>query len=76
MDMRICPYCGKEMVRGSLPNETPPYFLPAGERAPLFRMIVPRSGIELVPDPSATVWQEAIAYYCKDCRIVVAQTRE
>lgn len=70
-----CPYCNEEMKKGTLPNETHPYWLPEGKKAPFFRLVVPKAGVRLVVEDSA-VWQKATAFYCPKCKIVIARTEE
>ncbi len=71
-----CPYCDEEMKKGSIPNECHPYWLPEGKRTPLIRMIVPKSAVRLVLGESSALWQEATAWYCPDCKIVIAHTEK
>ena len=69
-----CPYCGEEMKKGTIPNECHPYWLPEGKMAPPIRLVVPKAAVRLVLDKSSAVWQKAMAWYCQNCKIVIAKT--
>lgn len=76
MKLGICPYCSKEMKRGSIPNgDVRPYWLPEEELGLSLRFLVPKGGIKLVLGDMG--WQfNATAYYCPDCKIVIAETEK
>ena len=72
-----CPYCNEEMKKGTLPNETHPYWLPEGERDQIFRFMVPTAGVRLALDDDSPLHpKRASAYYCPKCRIVLARTEK
>ncbi len=74
MELNICPYCGNEMQKGTLPNETHPYWLPDGKNSPPFRFVVPKAGLRLVLEYSGSFGHHAKAFYCPNCEIVIATT--
>ena len=74
MYIKDCPYCGQEMKPGTLPNETYPYWLPDGKMAPPVRFVVPKSGVTLVVRSNSLLLKKATAYYCPNCKVVIAPT--
>ncbi|HHU53020.1 MAG TPA: hypothetical protein GXZ43_02930 [Clostridiaceae bacterium] len=75
MQLEKCPYCGNEMEKGSLPNETHPYWLPADIKATPLRYVVPKSGVKLkLEDSTFFEYHKTTAYYCSNCKIIIAET--
>ena len=67
-----CPYCNLEMKKGSIPGEGHPCWISEGTFIPPIRAFVPDSGIRLVLDKSSMFYKRAEAYYCSECKIVIA----
>ena len=76
-DTMNCPYCGKEMQAGYIPNGGQPVqWIPAGERPSFFSFSAAKNAIRLVKQfaPIRANGYKAQAYCCTDCKIVIAQT--
>ncbi|MCR4926911.1 MAG: PF20097 family protein [Lachnospiraceae bacterium] len=69
-----CPYCGRIMKKGTLPNETHPYWVAEGESASKVRGMVPRNGVKLALEEKTLFYKKALAYYCDACKKVIAST--
>lgn len=76
-----CPYCGKEMEKGTLRSNGGNYFLPDGQKAfwlrfPTKRYIDKVGAVALPPDPWSTDFWETdwpIAYCCRDCKKIIIE---
>lgn len=76
-----CPYCGKEMEKGTLRSGGGNYFLPDGKkpswmRFPTIGYIERTRSIALPPDPwdmdlFANEWP--VAYCCRDCKKIIIE---
>lgn len=70
-----CPYCGKTMERGELPNEVHPYWIPEGKSLPPISGIIPSGAVKLkINQNEELFYQRAEAYYCPNCKIIIAHT--
>lgn len=78
--MKECPYCKGQMEPGFIGGESAPlYWIPEGKRDTMFRYHVPDAGIEL--NQNSTMRNKLFvyryrseAYYCKTCKLVIADT--
>lgn len=73
-----CPYCGKEMQDGIIPNGGQPVqWIPEGSKPSYFNFTKAENGILLMNDFSLFRRNaySAKAAYCEDCKIVIAHTK-
>lgn len=73
-----CPYCGTEMLAGYIPNGNQPVqWIPAGERPSLLSFSVAEHGVTLMNQykPFKANGYKAEAYYCSDCKLIIAPTK-
>ena len=70
----ICPYCQTEMILGYLTNGTQPVqWIPEGKKESLLSFSVADEGVAL-PSRFTMRGYRAKAYYCPNCKIVIAKT--
>lgn len=68
-----CPYCNKEMLSGYIPNDDQPVqWLPDGERPSLLAYTTAEKGVTLMSKYALLIGYKATAFYCKECKIVIA----
>ena len=73
-----CPYCGKEMESGYIPNGYQPVqWIPEGERPSLLSFSTSETGVTLDNkfSPFKANGYRAAAFYCADCGIVIAPVK-
>ena len=73
-----CPYCGKEIQAGYIPNGGQPVqWIPDGKKPSIFSFSVAEEGISLVNQykPVKTNGYKADAHYCSNCKVVIAPTK-
>lgn len=77
----ICPYCGKEMEKGTLHSRGGNYFLPDGESSPIStlpgkRYFQKSNAISLPPG----LWELSptwpVAYCCRDCKKIIIEYQQ
>ncbi|MDO4732089.1 MAG: PF20097 family protein [Bacillota bacterium] len=71
-----CPRCDGEMQAGYIHNGSQPVqWIPAGKKASPFSFSKSKAGITLINkfEPFKTNGYTAEAYFCPDCKIVVAE---
>lgn len=74
----ICPYCKQEMLLGYIPNaQQPVQWLPEGKKPSPFSFSTSDDGIELKNSfkPFKLNGYVAEAYYCPNCKIVIAKAK-
>lgn len=72
-----CPYCNQEMLSGYIPNGNQPVqWLPDGEKPSMLAFTTAEKGVTLVNKfaPLKANGYKATAFYCKECKIVIAPT--
>ena len=72
-----CPYCKKEMSEGYIHNGRQPiHWIPEDGKPSAFAFKTARGGVSLRHKPTtpAINGYQAEAYYCADCRMVLAKT--
>ena len=75
-----CPYCGKEMIKGTVRHNGCSYFLPDGEKRPAFytaAALKKRNAVALGPNPyrlDYNDWPEA--YICEECKKIILPYNE
>ncbi len=72
-----CPCCNKEMQSGYIHNGSQPVqWIPDGKKPSMFSFSTTKEGIRLVNkfEPFKSNGYSAEAYFCSDCKIVVAPT--
>lgn len=70
-----CPYCEKDMLTGDIPNgQQPVQWIPEGERPAFLSYSIAPQGIPLNNQfhPFKINGYKAVAYCCRDCKIVLA----
>ncbi len=71
-----CPYCGRDMNIGYLFSERKPnQWIPANKKPPIWVKSVTADGVKL-NNKSGMTGHKATAYYCNNCKIVIAPTEE
>ena len=75
-DRITCPYCGKEMEKGEIPNEVNPFWIPEGKLLPPVDNIIPAGAVKLKITNKECVfgYKRARADYCPDCKIIITYT--
>lgn len=74
-----CPYCQKKMQLGYVPNWSQPVqWLPDGKRPSIFAFSAAADGVLLINQfkPLKAYGYKAKAYYCPNCKVVIARTQE
>ena len=72
-----CPYCSQEMAAGYIPNgDQPVQWLPDGEKPSVLAFTTAEKGVALVNKfaPFKANGYKAAAFYCKECKFVIAPT--
>ncbi len=71
-----CPYCKKEMKQGYLHNGRQPiHWIPDGGKPAILAYNTAKGGVSLQHKPTSGIGgYRAEAYYCADCRVVIAKT--
>ena len=63
-----CPYCGNEMSIGKIYSKYGAFFVPNGEKLPLFPLLMrdrfSNMGGAIITDPPQS-------YYCKECKKLI-----
>lgn len=73
-----CPCCKNWMLSGYIPNGGQPVqWIPDGQKPAFFSFTTTERGITLVNkfSPFRTGGYRAKAYYCADCKLVIAPTK-
>lgn len=71
-----CPFCGKEMIKGTFRSRGKNYFLPDGQKLPIIysvKAMAKRNAILLPPDflNISDIGNWPIAYACPDCKKII-----
>lgn len=73
-----CPYCKKEMSEGYIHNGRQPiHWIPDGAKPAMLAYNIAKGGVSLRHKPTGPAiinGYSAEAYYCADCRVVIAKT--
>ena len=72
-----CPYCNKEMALGYVQNgQQPVQWMPDGKKPSMLSHKTTKEGVTLVNEfaPFKANGYKAEAYYCMNCKIVIAPT--
>ena len=73
-----CPYCQEEMRLGYIPNgEQPVQWIPNGERPSVLSFSIAEQGVPLINQfkPLKANGYKAEAYYCSNCKVIIAPTK-
>lgn len=72
-----CPYCSKEMRLGYFHNaERPIQWIPDGKKSTILNFAVAEGAVAFGEKYSLIKGYVAQAYYCEECNIVIAKTKE
>ncbi|MBQ2776600.1 MAG: MarR family transcriptional regulator [Peptococcaceae bacterium] len=73
-----CPYCSKEMMYGSIYNgRNPIHWIPNDSKPSVLAFKTAKNSVILRHQTASVLnGYSAEAYYCADCRIVIAKTEE
>lgn len=72
-----CPYCSKEMLCGYLWNDrSPVQWIPDGKKTPMLNFKVAKDAVALGSKLELLSGYKAQAYYCNECRIVIAKAED
>ena len=72
-----CPYCSQEMAHGFLCNASQPIqWIPDGKRPSMWKFSSVDHGVTLGGEYNFLKGYTAEAYYCGDCRMVIAKTEQ
>lgn len=71
-----CPYCKKEMSKGYIHSGRQPiHWIPDGVKPAMLAYNIAKGGVSLRHKPTSGIGgYRAEAYYCADCRVVMAKT--
>ena len=71
-----CPYCGQDLVKGTLRSRGGNYFLPDGEKIPLLyteHEMQKRNAVYLPPYQFAVPAEYPTAYLCRACSKIIIE---
>ncbi len=74
-----CPYCNNEMKSGYIPNgQQPVQWLPEGKKPSMLSFQTNDEGVELLNKFKffKANGYAADAYFCPNCKLVIAKTKE